>query len=870
MFTWNFQYVSKARLAEAFDQLMLDPAKGDILIRIHTAIHLEEEAVDLAKYIARLVPKAHIFGTSTSAIISWGKLIQNQCVISVTQMSRGSIRTALLPTFLEDGMPIPPDDLCENVKNAVISDNTKLLLTFLTGKYLGVYNFVENSNTHFPGVQMIGGLANTSEINLRRFLDSGFVFNENGWTNKGIIVAAISGDEVESFCSYATGVQAIGEEAEITDTFGTCILSINGKDAAEEYRIGVGDELKNRPELTNLFPYVYSDASDIPIFVRFSDDSSIGDLFDKNEPVNKIRYDSRPDLDTTTKRELICANHNVRKGKKLKRAFIYDRKVISDNRSLFRRVENFEKAETIFGYSCIARSMIYSNCVKWELSAYENSNMCGCITEGEIAHVNGRNAFANCSFVVSVIGEEEATQKYNPYAFSHTDSLVADNRELLGYLYDVESRLIQNEHSAAADSLKAFVRDCELKLLYSDSEELPNAAAMSLDIKLKGYDRICMIDVFATSSMKMVFPEQLIDLTYKNYISKCVSFAKQKGYSLYLINNWHIAIGAPSYMYALSEFVNDMEQLQRELFETSEDYIAIVPIFCVLDDCTIDDLDQAYNSARLEMANKNIQFSVHNTKSGQLDEESIRERYHMVNVINYAIAHDKVIPYYQGIYDNSTNRIHHYESLMRLEDENGRIYYPGSFLDVARSYGLLYDSLSKIMIKKVFERFKEVAGRSVSINLGIRDIKNRDVVDYIYDRLSTVSHPENFVFEILENEDIDDYDLLVAFVDKIHELGGQISIDDFGSGFSNLQHIASIHSDYLKIDGSIVKKCVEDEQSANLIALISGWKRLSNRKVRIIAEFVENQAIQDLLLDFGIDFSQGYLFSKPAPEIEGV
>ena len=107
-------------------------------------------------------------------------------------------------------------------------------------------------------------------------------------------------------------------------------------------------------------------------------------------------------------------------------------------------------------------------------------------------------------------------------------------------------------------------------------------------------------------------------------------------------------------------------------------------------------------------------------------------------------------------------------------------------------------------------------------------------------------------------------------MDKIHELGGQISIDDFGSGFSNLQHIASIHSDYLKIDGSIVRRCVDDEQSANLIALMAGWKRLSNRKVQIIAEFVENEAIQDLLMDFDIDYSQGYLFSRPSPEIEGV
>lgn len=867
MFTWNFQYISKNRLAEAFQQLMLDTEKGDVLVRIHTAIHLEDEAVDLARYIAALCPGAHIFGTSTSAVIGWGKLVTNQCLISVTQMKHGRIRTALLPTFDKAGLPIHPDTLSMRVRNAAVSDDTKLLLTFLTGKYLDVYSFVESCNECFPGVQMIGGLANTAEISLRKFLDSGFVFNENGWTDKGILVASISGDDVESFSSYATGVQVIGKEVEVTDTFGTCILSVDGKDAAKEYLVGVGDVLKERPELTNLFPYVYTEASDIPIMVRFSDDQSIADMFDESAPVNAAAYAAHRGIECREPRELINANHNVMKGRKLRRAFIYDRKIIADNRALFRHVENFEKAETIFGYSCIARSMIYSNCVKWELSAYRNSNLCGCITEGEIAHVNGRNTFANCSFVVSVIGEEPATQEYNPYAFSHTDSLVADNQQLLTYLYEIENQFAQSDHSTAADSLKTFVRDCELELLYSENEDIPNAAALTMDIKLKGYDRICIINVFDISSMETVFSQHLINLTHRNYINTCMRFAQENKYTMYLLGGWQIAIGSASYLVALSEFVGAMEELQRKLFEVTEDYIAIVPMFCVIDDCTVENLYPVYYSARVEMMQKNAQFYVRDANYGQLDEESIRDRYRMVNVINYALSHGKIVPYYQGIYDNREKKIHHYEALMRLEDERGAVYYPGSFLDVARSYGLLYDSMSKIMIRRVFEKFRSIEDTSVSINLSIRDIKNPEIVEMIFEFLSTAKYPDHFVFEILETEDIDDYDLLMTFVNKIHTLGAQIAIDDFGSGFSNLQHIARIHTDYLKIDGSIVRNCCEDVECENLIALMADWKRLTHRKFSIIAEFVENEEIQSLLLKYGIDYSQGYLFSKPAPDI---
>ena len=113
---------------------------------------------------------------------------------------------------------------------------------------------------------------------------------------------------------------------------------------------------------------------------------------------------------------------------------------------------------------------------------------------------------------------------------------------------------------------------------------------------------------------------------------------------------------------------------------------------------------------------------------------------------------------------------------------------------------------------------------------------------------------------------MDEYETLLRFVSRIHKLGGKISIDDFGSGYSNLQHVVNIPADYLKIDGSIVKECCTNKASEGLVQLISSWNRISGRDTRIIAEFVENEAIQDKLLQYGIDYSQGYLFSKPAPE----
>lgn len=837
MFTWNFHYVSKARLTETLNQLMLNSQKGDVLIRIHTAIHYEEEAVELARYVKSLVPKAHIFGTSTAAVINWGKMDPNQCVISVTQMDDCQVTSALISTCSrgKQRKSLMPETLCRKVKNAVIREDTKFLLAFLTTDYGEVARFVEKSNEVFPNVQMIGGVAGMSEL-LGDKQKYGFVFNENGWSREAILVAAISGDSVKRCASYATGAQAVGEEMVVTGVNGRRVISIDGVDAAQKYLAVAEEGERMRWDLTSLIPFVYSEHANVLLQFRF-----VGDQ--------------------------VYTNQNLTTGTKIQRALIYDRKIISDNRAMFRRMEEFEYAETIFAYSSTARFVGYYNSAKWEISVYENSNACGCLADGVIICENGKNVFANCSIAIAACGEKRYTQAYNPYAFSYVDSLAEDNQKLLDYLLTLEERLENDKKASANKELRSFLQNCEAKLLSSGNEDIPNEAALKIDVNLKGYDRICVINVLDISNMKLIFSEQMIQLTYKKYVEKCNSYAKEKNYRFYVLDQWQVAIGAPSYMISLRDFTKDMEALYRMLFETSEKYVAFVPVVCILYNCTTENIASAYNSARLEMMSKNVQFFTYDANEGKSDVESIRKKYQMVNVINYALSHDTLIPYYQGIYDNRKQTIHHYEALMRLKDENGKVYYPGDFLDVARSYGLMYDALSLTMIRKVFDQFKNLEGKSVSINLGIRDVKNPEIVEYIYDFLSTIEHPENFTFELLENEDVGDYGILLNFVDKIHELGGLISLDDFGSGYSNLQHVLSIQSDYVKIDGSIIRNCCVDKDSENLIALISGWKNLSSRNIKIVAEFVENEEIQKKLTIYDVDYSQGYLFSMPAPDL---
>ena len=835
MFTWNLQFVSKKRLEDTLNQLMISSEdRNDILVRIHTAIHTADEAVDLAAFIKGLIPNAQILGTSTSAIISGGKLMHDQCLISISQMDEGNVHAARIPVKEADGRTVTAEALCTSTANLMIRDNTKLLFAFSPKHYLDIERFVELCNNQMPTVQMIGGVTDWSDL----ISDTGFVFDESGWSEQEIILAALSGDTLESLTCFATGAQVVGDLHEITKVRGDHIMEIDGKPAAEFIHDGIGEEICTKTVIGFYFPLAYSfDGIDVPFAIGYYGDDGIG------------------------------ANHNVTAGRKIRRGFFYDRKIIADNRSMYSRVESFEKGEAIFAYACKDRFRIYPNSFKWELSAYDNSNCSGCLTQGEISTVGGRNVFTNCALVLAVAGENPETQPLNPYVFSHAETLAEDNQQLIGYLMDAARASSRDADMVMKESMKSFVDSCKQMLLYSEIDNIANEAALHMDVRLGGYDRVCLIEVPDQRSMRIVFSEQAIEKTHSHFITECTSFAARKNYRIYLLKKWQVAVAVPSYIVSLEEFTEDMRWLQKLLFDAKNDYIPLVSVFCIINECTADTLKTVYDAARLEMLQKNIQFYVCDGKEEELDEDSILEKYRMVNVINYALSHDGVIPYYQGIYDNKEQTIHHYEALMRLKDENGKVYSPIAFLDVARSYGLLYDALSMEMTRKVFNTFRNSEDKSVSLNLGMRDIKNEELTRFIYDFLSTARHPENFIFEILENEDVDEYETLLRFVNSIHKPGGKTSIDDFGSGYSNLLHVVSIPADYLKIDGSIVKECCRNKAFEGLVQLISAWNRMSEHDSRIVAEFVENEEIQNKLLRYGIDFSQGYLFSKPLPEI---
>lgn len=231
----------------------------------------------------------------------------------------------------------------------------------------------------------------------------------------------------------------------------------------------------------------------------------------------------------------------------------------------------------------------------------------------------------------------------------------------------------------------------------------------------------------------------------------------------------------------------------------------------------------------------------------------------LIELIKYNIDEEKVEPYFQAICSNKDNSIVKYEALMRIFDKEGNILLPGTFLEKARSYRL-YVQLMQILITKVLDTIAKHKFH-ISINLDYNDIINPLISEIITSRIRKDDIGKYLTIEILESEKIQNFDIINEFIQEVKNYNVSIAIDDFGTGFSNYEFILKLNVDYLKIDGSLIKR-VDEDVYMNVIKSIIMFCREQN--IKIVAEFVSDLKTQRYVQCLGIDYSQGYYIQKPA------
>lgn len=229
--------------------------------------------------------------------------------------------------------------------------------------------------------------------------------------------------------------------------------------------------------------------------------------------------------------------------------------------------------------------------------------------------------------------------------------------------------------------------------------------------------------------------------------------------------------------------------------------------------------------------------------------------------IRHALEHKNVIPFFQPIC-NKDGVVIKYEALARIVEFNEgkkNVLPPGVFLDISMKSGL-YIEIAIEMLKQSLAEFKH-RDEKVSINFLPKDFFNANIMDLLLESIKEFDSPEKIVIEITEQEGVEDFERLVKVIKMLRKLGVLIAIDDFGSGYANYAHILILKPDYLKIDGSLIKNILVDDDSKILVKNIVSFAKDLN--IITVAEYVENEEIFELLKKFGVDEFQGYYFAPP-------
>ena len=208
------------------------------------------------------------------------------------------------------------------------------------------------------------------------------------------------------------------------------------------------------------------------------------------------------------------------------------------------------------------------------------------------------------------------------------------------------------------------------------------------------------------------------------------------------------------------------------------------------------------------------------------------------------------------------------EVLIRLPDGRGRRADTAEFLRPAERYQLM-PQIDRWVINATLAaisggEIKVPSGRNCAINLSGQTLGDESILGFVVDALDrTGVVPSTICFEVTESAILSNVQHAQRFIEVLHGIGCEFSLDDFGSGLGSFSSLKHLPIDYLKIDGAYTRNLNSDQVNQEMVAAMIKLARTMN--FRIVAEQVERQEDFDWLRDSGVDFIQGHFIEAPTP-----
>lgn len=244
----------------------------------------------------------------------------------------------------------------------------------------------------------------------------------------------------------------------------------------------------------------------------------------------------------------------------------------------------------------------------------------------------------------------------------------------------------------------------------------------------------------------------------------------------------------------------------------------------------------------------------------------IRERVRMMHALRAAFEHEHLFVVYQPQIDMARHEVVGAEALLRWKTEEGDFIPPDQFIPIAEYSGLIVD-IGEWVLRSACYELKELhdQGHShfkMAVNVSQAQFSHPLFLQRLEKALrETQAPPTGLELEITESMAMTDPEMLIQSLQHIKKLGVQVSIDDFGTGFSSLSHLQKLNVDKLKIDRAFVNEIGEEKDEGSIAKMIVQLSQSLN--IKVIAEGVETEHQANTLLSFGCRLAQGYFYSRP-------
>lgn len=320
----------------------------------------------------------------------------------------------------------------------------------------------------------------------------------------------------------------------------------------------------------------------------------------------------------------------------------------------------------------------------------------------------------------------------------------------------------------------------------------------------------------------------------------------------------------------MMQCMNDIrERIRKPWTKDLAEPVLYRPLMVVMNDSSIAgsaeeafSLLQSYKNDESASFN-NIYVIDEKAVAGLRDKEAVKE------MLIDAIDNDRIVPYFQPIYSVEEKRIVSAEALARIIDKDGNVVAPGVFIPVAEECGLI-NEIGEIIFEKTCKFIKErslpeLGIKYVEVNLSVLQCDKTTLCkDYIDIMNKYDIDPSCINLEITETGSILTRKILLSNMDKLRDHGVSFSLDDFGNGESNLNYIIDMPVDIVKLDMNMTRAYFSSSKAQMVVE--ATLSMVHGMGLKMVAGGIENEYMLETFEKLGVDYIQGYYFSKPLSE----